>query len=87
MMFGFDGRFAFQWPEIFKFRTWNWVNFDFINVNFEYCWFEGKSFELVFIILGLGFYLNWYNQAWHDHAKSLVKNMKLWREDDDYDDS
>ena len=86
-MFGFDGRFAFQWPEIFKFRKWNWVNFDFINVNFEYCWFNGKSFELVFIILGLGFYLNWYNQAWHDHAKSLVKNMKLCGEDDDYDDS
>ena len=82
-MFGFSGSFAFQWPEIFKFRQWNWVNFDFCNISFEVSWFEGKSFECVFIILGLGFYLNWYNQAWHDHAKALVKEMKLWRSDED----
>ena len=78
-MFGFSGSFAFQWPEIFKFRRWNWINFDFVNVNVEYSWFEGKSFECVFILLGVGFYLQWYNQAWHDHAASLVKKMGLWR--------
>ncbi len=80
-MFGFGGAWAFQWPEIFKFRKWNWVNFDFCNISFEVSWWEGKSFEGVFIILGVGFYLNWYNQAWHDHAASLVEKMGLNRED------
>jgi len=80
-MFGFSGSFAFQWPEIFKFRKWNWVNFDFCNVNCEYSWWNGKSFECVFIILGVGFYLQWYNQAWHDHAAELVTKMGLNDED------
>lgn len=58
-MFGFSGSWAFQWPEIFKFGKWNWVNFDFCNVSLEYTWFKGKHFECVFIILGVGFYLQW----------------------------
>lgn len=74
-MLGFSGSFAFQWLEIFKFRSWNWVNFDFVNVSFEFGWFNGKSFECVFIILGLGFYLNWYSKLWDEHAKALVKEI------------
>lgn len=65
-MFGFSGYWAFQWPEIFKFGRWNWVNFDFCNVNFEVNWFKGKHFECVFIILGLGFYLGWDDKATRD---------------------
>ena len=65
-MFGFEGSWVFQWSEIFKFRRWNWINFDFCNVNFEVSWYNGKSFECVFIILGLGFYLGWDDKATRD---------------------
>ncbi len=65
-MFGIEVTWTFQWPEIFKFGKWNWVNFDFCNVGLEFSWFRGKSFEGVFILFGVGFYLNWYDKASRD---------------------
>ncbi len=71
-MFGFSGSWVFQWVEIFKFSKWNWINFDFCNVGAEISWFRGKSFEGVFILFGVGFHLDWYDQA----------TRKRWKEND-----
>lgn len=82
-MFGFGGWWVFQWPEIFKFGQWNWVNFDFCNIGLEISWFGGKSFEGVFILFGIGFHLDWHDRAtlerWKRHEslsfKELMKDL------------
>lgn len=65
-MFGLEVTWAFQWHEIFKVGKWNWVNFDLCNISLEVAWFKGKSFDVVFILFGVGFYLNWYDKASRD---------------------
>lgn len=46
----------FQWPEIFKFREYNWINFELIHIGFEAGNYKGTYFEVTFILLGIGFW-------------------------------
>ena len=63
---GITGWWVFQWPEIFKLRQWNWINFDFFEIGFEVCTFNGKHIEFKFVILGVGFFSEWNDKATRD---------------------
>lgn len=75
MIPAFEGNLIFQWPEIFKFKQWNWINFDFFHVWVEVCWYGGKSFECRIVILGLGFGMDWHSKASRAHMEELVKKF------------
>ena len=78
-MFGFGGWWVFQWREIFKFSEWIWIKFDFCNITLEITWFRGKSFECGFILFGIGFHLEWHDQAtrdrWERHLNMSFEEM------------
>lgn len=54
---GWSWTFYWQWPELFKFRKWNWINFDFCHIMLEAGTYKGTYFEFTFVILGIGFYV------------------------------
>ncbi len=56
-----------QWPEWFKWRRMNWLNFDPIRLSFE--WdrvLRVVSIETCFVLLGVGFYLTLKRESAHD---------------------
>lgn len=52
-----------QWPELTKFKKWNWINFSPIRIEFEAGSYKGSYWEVIFIIMGFGFMFQSYNKA------------------------
>lgn len=53
-----------QWGPFFTFITkteYNWIDFSPIWTNLEYGKYKGHYFELVFVLLGIGFYFEIYD--------------------------
>jgi len=74
----------FQWLEWPQIRTYNWLNFEFCRIGVEYTKYHRRGeWELVFIILGIGFRLT----TWLT-GDSLITEIEEMAKTilDDYDD-
>lgn len=77
--------FIEQWSPFFKFITkkdYNWIDFSPIWINFESGGYKGKYFDLMIILLGIGFGLEIYNiQEREEFVAPLLKQIEDWKEE------
>ena len=63
----------FQWPELFKYKEWNWINFTPIQLSFEAGRYKGAYAEVTLVVLGIGFWAEIYNDY---QRKGYVANLQ-----------
>lgn len=52
-----------QWPNLFRFKSFNWIDFSILNVTFEYGTYKGTYLEITVMVMGLGINIEFVDRA------------------------